>query len=79
MESSKKLVVFDVDGTLNKTETYALSAYKQAAIYNNIDFIACRYGYCQPNEFTEEDNQVYSAREIPDIIHKITFRRGSGQ
>lgn len=28
MESFKKLIVFDVDGTLNMTEEYAISAYK---------------------------------------------------
>ncbi len=29
LESSKKLVIFDVDGTLNMTELYAIPAYKK--------------------------------------------------
>ena len=30
MESSKVIVIFDVDGTINKTEVYAVKAYRKA-------------------------------------------------
>ena len=30
MESSKVIVIFDVDGTINQTEVYAVKAYRKA-------------------------------------------------
>lgn len=44
---------------------------KKAAKDNDVAFIGCRYGYCKPDEFTDNDIQVFSVREIPECVNKL--------
>ena len=45
---------------------------QEAAVKNDILFIACDYGYAKSGELDEADARVNSFRELPEIIARLT-------
>lgn len=45
---------------------------QEAAVKNDILFIACDYGYAKSGELDEADARANSFRELPDIIARLT-------
>ena len=45
---------------------------QEAAVRNNILFVACEYGYGKSGELDEADARAYSVVELPEIIARLT-------
>lgn len=45
---------------------------QEAAVKNDILFIACEYGYAKSGELDEADAKAYSIVELPEIISRLT-------